>query len=260
MAPGWRRHLDPGAGGLTLTPLLRVRSVAKSFGGLQAVKQLSLDLEDGGILGIIGPNGAGKSTLFNIISGQLTPDTGEVQLDGQAIAGQSPEATARLGLSKTFQTSRPFGTMTFLENVMVGALSQGGNLAKARAVAGQYLETVGLSAKADVLAAWASTGQRKRLDIARALATRPRLLLLDEPFGGVDLPSVDSLVLLLRRLRAEGVTLVVIEHNLDAVRLLVDRLIAMHLGEKIAEGAPDAVIDDPAVIQAYMGSSEGIHA
>jgi branched-chain amino acid transport system ATP-binding protein len=242
------------------TPLLRVRSVARSFGGLQAVKQVSLDLEAGGILGIIGPNGAGKSTLFNIISGQLAPDAGEVELDGRPIAGQSSEATARLGLAKTFQTSRPFGTMTFLENVMVGALSQGVSLAKARTLAGEYLETVGLSSKADDLAAWASTGQRKRLDIARALATRPRLLLLDEPFGGVDLPSVDSLIRLLLKLRAEGVTLLVIEHNLDAVRLLVDRLIAMHLGEKIAEGAPDAVIDDSRVIQAYMGSTEGLHA
>ncbi len=242
-----------------MTPLLRVRSIAKTFGGLQAVKQVSFDLEAGAILGIIGPNGAGKSTLFNIISGQLAPDAGGVEFDGRSIAGRSSEAIARMGLSKTFQTSRPFGTMTFLENVMVGALSQGVRLAKARTLAEGHLDTVGLSPKADELAAWASTGQRKRLDIARALATRPRLLLLDEPFGGVDLPSVESLITLLRRLRADGVTLLVIEHNLDAVRLLVDRLIAMHLGEVIAEGAPDAVIGDPGVVQAYMGSSEGIH-
>jgi branched-chain amino acid transport system ATP-binding protein len=240
--------------------LLKVRSVSKSFGGLQAVKSVSLDLQAGAILGIIGPNGAGKSTLFNIISGQIAPDTGTVEFDGRSIAGRSSEATARLGLSKTFQTSRPFGTMTFLENVMVGALSQGGSMAKATALARGHLETVGLSSMADALAAWASTGQRKRLDIARALATRPRLLLLDEPFGGVDLPSVDSLIELLKRLRAEGVTLLVIEHNLEAVRRLVDQLIAMHLGEKIAEGAPEAVIEDPKVVQAYMGSSEGMHA
>jgi branched-chain amino acid transport system ATP-binding protein len=240
--------------------LLEVRSVSKSFGGIQAVNNVSLDLEVGAILGIIGPNGAGKSTLFNIISGQVAPDTGTVQFDGRSIAGRSSEATARLGLSKTFQTSRPFGTMTFLENVMVGALSQGVSMGKARELARGHLETVGLSSKADALAAWASTGQRKRLDIARALATRPRLLLLDEPFGGVDLPSVDSLIDLLKRLRADGVTLLVIEHNLEAVRRLVDRLIAMHLGESIAAGAPEAVIDDPRLVQAYMGSSEGLHA
>lgn len=243
-----------------MTPLLRVRSVAKSFGGLQAVKGVSLDLEAGAILGIIGPNGAGKSTLFNIISGQMAPDTGDVELDGRSIAGRPSEATARLGLSKTFQTSRPFATMTFLENVMVGALSQGVSLANARALASGHLETVGLAEKADALAAWASTGQRKRLDIARALATRPRLFLLDEPFGGVDLPSVESLIVLLRKLRADGMTLLVIEHNLDAVRVLADRLIAMHLGEKVTEGPPDVVIDDPRVVQAYMGSSEGVHA
>jgi branched-chain amino acid transport system ATP-binding protein len=245
---------------MSVTPLLRVRSLAKRFGGLQAVKDVSFELEAGGILGIIGPNGAGKSTLFNIVSGQLAPDAGEVEFDGHAIAGRPSEATARLGLSKTFQTSRPFVTMTFLENVMVGALSQGASLAKARALAQEHLETVGLSSKADALAAWASTGQRKRLDIARALATRPKLLLLDEPFGGVDLPSVDSLIALLGKLRADGLTLLVIEHNLDAIRLLVDRLIALHLGEKIAEGRAEAVIDDPDVVQAYMGSSEGIHA
>lgn len=243
-----------------MSPLLRVRSVAKSFGGLQAVKGVSLDLAAGSILGIIGPNGAGKSTLFNIISGQVAPNAGEVTFDGRSIAGKPPEAAARLGLCKTFQTSRPFGTMTFLENVMVGALSRGVALAHARALAHSHLETVGLSSKADALAAWASTGQRKRLDIARALATRPRLLLLDEPFGGVDLPSVGSMIELLRALRGSGLTLLVIEHNLEAIRHLADRLIALHLGEIVAEGAPEAVIDDPRVVQAYMGSSEGVDA
>ena len=243
-----------------MTPLLQVRSVAKSFGGLQAVKAVSLDLAAGAILGIIGPNGAGKSTLFNIISGQISPDAGDVTFDGRSIAGKPPEAAARLGLCKTFQTSRPFGTMTFLENVMVGALSQGVSLAHARVLAEDHLETVGLSAKADALAAWASTGQRKRLDIARALATRPRLLLLDEPFGGVDLPSVDSMIELLQNLRSSGLTLLVIEHNLEAIRRLADRLIALNLGEIVAEGEPEAVIDDPRVVQAYMGSSEGVDA
>jgi branched-chain amino acid transport system ATP-binding protein len=243
-----------------MPPLLRVRAVAKAYGGLQAVKSFSLDLQAGAILGVIGPNGAGKSTLFNMISGQVSPDSGEIAFDGRPVAGRSSDAMARLGLAKTFQTSRPFGTMSFLENVMVGALAQGTGLAKARSLASAHLETVGLSAKAESPAAWASTGQRKRLDIARALATRPRLLLLDEPFGGVDQPSVESLIALLKQLRDDGVTLLVIEHNLDAVRRLVDHLIAMHLGERIAEGQPEAVIDDPKVVQAYMGSSEGIDA
>ena len=240
--------------------LLQVRSVSKAFGGLKAVSEMSLELETGTILGLIGPNGAGKSTLFNIIAGQTSSSSGDVKFEGRSIAGLPPEAVARRGLVKTFQTSRPFGTMTFLENVMVGALSRGVGLSAARASAKAQLDTVGLLSQGDTAAAWASTGQRKRLEIARALATEPRLLLLDEPFGGVDLPSVDLLISLLKGLRASGITLLVIEHNLEAVHRLVDRLIAMHLGEKIAEGTPEAVTNDQRVIQAYLGVSEGPHA
>ncbi len=243
-----------------MSPLLAVRGVSKSFGGLHAVRAVSFDLSAGEILGIIGPNGAGKSTLFGIIAGQVRPDRGDVVFDGRSIVGLPCEAVARLGLVKTFQTSRPFGTMTFLENVMVGALSRNVGLAEARAIALQQLDTVGLAAQAERPAAWASTGQRKRLEIARALATKPRLLLLDEPFGGVDLPSVDALVELLQRLRDSGITLLVIEHNLEAVHRLVDRVIAMHLGEAIAEGTAETVTNDPRVIQAYLGSTEVAHA
>lgn len=239
---------------------LSVQQVSRAFGGLQAVNSVSLDVAPGEILGIIGPNGAGKSTLFNLISGQINPNSGTVALDGQRITGLPVEAVARRGLVKTFQTSRPFGTMTFLENVMVAALSHVPGIAAARRIAIEQLETVGLAARADVPAAWASTGQRKRLEIARALATRPRLLLLDEPFGGVDLPSIDSLIELLQQVQRAGVTLMVIEHNLEAVRRLVDRLIAMHLGEVIAAGPPEQVTRDPRVVQAYLGASEAAHA
>lgn len=239
---------------------LSVQQVSRAFGGLQAVNSVSLDVAPGEILGIIGPNGAGKSTLFNLISGQINPNSGTVALDGQRITGLPVDAVARRGLVKTFQTSRPFGTMTFLENVMVAALSHVPGIAAARRIAIEQLETVGLAARADVPAAWASTGQRKRLEIARALATRPRLLLLDEPFGGVDLPSVDSLIELLQQVRRAGVTLMVIEHNLEAVRRLVDRLIAMHLGEVIAAGPPEQVTRDPRVVHAYLGASEAAHA
>ncbi len=239
-----------------MASLLSVRNVSKAFGGVQAVKSVSLELESGTILGVIGPNGAGKSTLFDIVAGQQTPDTGEVAFDNRVIGRRSPEAIARLGLAKTYQTSRPFTSMTFVENVMVGALSRGLSLPEARSAALIHLSTVGLASRQDDPASWASTGQRKRLDIARALATRPRLLLLDEPFGGVDLHSIDSLISLLKDLRATGITLLLIEHNLDAVHRLVDRLIAMHLGQKILEGSPEAVTTAPAVVQAYMGSSE----
>ena len=239
---------------------LSVREVSRAFGGLQAVRSVSFDVAPGEILGIIGPNGAGKSTLFGMIAGQVKPDTGTVAFEGQQITGWAVEAIARRGLVKTFQTSRPFGSLTFLENVMVAALSHAPTIAAARKVALEQLDTVGLAERAEVPSAWASTGQRKRLDIARALATRPRLLLLDEPFGGVDLPSVDSLIALLHDLRRAGITLIVIEHNLEAVQRLVDRLIALHLGEIIAMGPPEQVTGDPRVIQAYLGASEPAHA
>jgi len=240
--------------------VLSVERVSRAFGGLQAVNAVSLTVARGEILGIIGPNGAGKSTLFNLIAGQIAPDSGTVAFDGQQITGLTVEAVARRGVVKTFQTSRPFGTMTFLENVMVAALSRAGSIAAARRSAFEQLERVGLEARAEVPAAWASTGQRKRLEIARALATEPRVLLLDEPFGGVDLPSVDALVELLQRVRRSGVTLVVIEHNLEAVHRLVDRLVAMHLGEVIATGLPELVTRDLRVVQAYLGASEATHA
>jgi branched-chain amino acid transport system ATP-binding protein len=239
---------------------LSVHNVSRAFGGLQAVNSVSLDVAPDEILGIIGPNGAGKSTLFNLIAGQIKPDSGAVEFDGDRVTGLPVEVVARRGLVKTFQTSRPFGTLTFLENVMVAALSHAPSIAAARRIAIEQLDTVGLIGRADVPAAWASTGQRKRLEIARALATRPRLLLLDEPFGGVDLPSVDTLIELLQKVRGSGVTLIVIEHNLEAVHRLVDRLVAMHLGEVIAAGAPEQVTRDPRVVQAYLGASEPAHA
>lgn len=240
--------------------VLSVERISRAFGGLQAVNAVSLDVERGEILGIIGPNGAGKTTLFNLIAGQIKPDSGAVAFDGQTITGLPVEVVAGRGVVKTFQTSRPFGTMTFLENVMVGALSHAGSIVAARRSAFEQLEMVGLEGRAAVPAAWASTGQRKRLEIARALATEPRVLLLDEPFGGVDLPSVDALVELLQRVRRSGVTLVVIEHNLEAVHRLVDRLVAMHLGEVIATGLPEKVTRDVRVVQAYLGASEATHA
>lgn len=243
-----------------MDPLLSVRDLSRAFGGIHAVRSVSFDVVTGEILGIIGPNGAGKSTLFSLIAGQQPADSGAVDFDGRSITRLTGEAIAQRGLIKTFQTSRLFGTMTFLENVMVGCLATNLGMHKARAAAMDYLETVGLAARADTLAAWASTGQRKRLEIARALATKPRLLLLDEPFGGVDLPSVDALIALLQRIRGLGTTLVVIEHNLDAVHRLVDRLIAIHLGAVIASGTPASVTSNPLVVDAYLGAAEATHA
>jgi len=243
-----------------MAALLSVQNVSRSFGGLQAVNSVSFDVDPGEILGVIGPNGAGKSTLFNMIAGQEKPDRGSIDFDANRVTNMPAQALARRGLVKTFQTSRPFGSMTFLENVMVAALSHAAGISAARQIAIDRLEMVGLAARADAPAAWASTGQRKRLDIARALATEPRLLLLDEPFGGVDLPSVDALVDLLQRVRRSGVTLLVIEHNIEAMHRLVDRLVVMHLGRLILSGSAEEVTRDPRVVEAYLGTGEVAHA
>jgi branched-chain amino acid transport system ATP-binding protein len=237
-------------------PLLSVRQVSRSFGGLRALNTVSLELRSCEILGLIGPNGAGKTTLFSVIAGYLRPDSGSVYLDGAEIDGRAPETIARRGMVKTFQTSRPFGSMTFLQNVVVAALSKTRDMKAAAKSATACLAQVGLMDRAEVAASGASTGQRKRLEIARALATEPRVLLLDEPFGGVDVGAIDSLVALLHELREKGLTLLVIEHNIEAVHRLVDRVVAMDLGEVIAEGSAEAVTRNEQVVRAYMGSGD----
>jgi branched-chain amino acid transport system ATP-binding protein len=243
-----------------MTPLLEVREISHAFGGLQALRGVSFDLARQEILGIIGPNGAGKSTLFAIIAGYIRADRGKIVLAGSDITRHAPERVARAGLVKTFQTSRLFPSMTFLENVTVGALARGGAMAAARVEALHCLDRVGLADKRDTPARGASTGQRKRLEIARALATRPTLLLVDEPFGGVDAAAEHALIELLQTIRADGVTVLVIEHNLDVVHRLVDRLIALNRGEIIAEGRAEEVTADPRVIQVYLGEEGAAHA
>ena len=237
-------------------PLLSVHQVSLSFGGLRALKAISLELRPREILGLIGPNGAGKTTLFNVITGYLQPDSGSIYFDGAEIGGRAPEKIARRGMVKTFQTSRLFGSMTFLENVVVAALSKTRNMKSAVKNASVCLAQVGLLDRAEVSASGASTGQRKRLEIARALATEPCVLLLDEPFGGVDVGAIDSLVALLHELRDKGLTLLVIEHNIEAVHRLVDRVVAMNLAEVIAEGSAEAVTSNEQVVRAYLGSGD----
>lgn len=233
--------------------ILSVHDASLSFGGLQALSGVGFELAAGSIMGVIGPNGAGKTTLFNVIAGHLRPQRGRIVLDGQEITGWSPERIARAGLVKTFQTSRPFASMSFLDNVAVGALAHLQSVRLARAEAMRCLDLVGLADRHGTPSSGASTGQRKRLEIARALATNPRLLMLDEPFGGVDIAAEESLVDLLKRVRSRGVTVLLIEHNLEAVHRLVDHLIAMNLGRKITEGPAEEVTRDPRVVRAYLG-------
>ena len=235
------------------TPLLDIEGVTKRFGGLVANREISFQVGPGELVGVIGPNGAGKSTLFDLLTGFQAPDAGHIRLDGVPIAGLRPDEISRRGVGRTFQKLKPFGGMTVLENVMVGAFQKTRNPRQARAEAARALESVGLADRAHAHARVLSTGQRKRLEMARTLATHPRLLLLDEITGGVDQRSIPGLVELVRRLHADGTALIVIEHNMRVVMGISQRVVALHLGEVIAVGPPAAVTSDARVIEAYLG-------
>jgi branched-chain amino acid transport system ATP-binding protein len=232
---------------------LTISGITKRFGGITANRDVSFEVASGELVGIIGPNGSGKSTLFEVISGFSRPDAGEVRLDGGRLTGLAPDRVCRLGIARTFQKLRPFAGLTVVDNVVIGALTRTRDVRHARERAHALLDRVGLGEKASAHAGTLSTGQRKRLELARALATEPRVLLLDEVTGGVDQRSIPGLVGLVRELHREGLTLLVIEHNMRVITAMAQRIVALYLGEKIADGPPDAVVRDRRVVEAYLG-------
>ena len=238
-------------------PILQLDRLAKRFGALAVTDDVSLSLEAGEALGIIGPNGAGKTTLFNLVAGTLQPDGGRIVFDGVDVAGLPARTRCRMGIGRSFQVPHPFVGMTTYENVLIGATyGRGASERAAEARAVEVLEFTGLMRKANVLAGSLTLLERKRLEMARALATDPKLLLLDEIAGGLTEPECHELVEAIRQVRARGVTIVWIEHVVHALLAVVDRMAVIDFGRKIAEGEPRAVMASPAVAEIYMGLAE----
>ena len=235
---------------------LAVRSLSKDFGGVRAVDRVDFDAEEGSVLGLIGPNGAGKTTLFNLVSGYLPPTQGTISLFGRDVTSLRPFVLARLGVSRTFQVVRPFPRLSVLENVMVGSFLHTRSAAVAERDALSVLERLGLARQAEVQASALTLAARKRLEIAKALAVRPRLLLLDEVVAGLNPSEVAATIELIRGIRQSGVTIVIVEHILKVILGLCDRVVVLDHGKKIAEGTPTEVAANPQVITAYLGSDD----
>lgn len=250
----------PGPSGMMTTDIattgddiLAVDGLTIRFGGLVAVNAVSFTVRRGEVFGLLGPNGAGKTTLFHLIAGALHPTAGRIRFEGRDVTGLRPDRRSRLGIARTFQITQPFAELTVEENVMAATLVRYGSLAQMREAAGPYVDMVGLGSKRHALAKELSTGQRKRLELARAMATGPRLLLLDEVTGGVDQASIPGLIDLVARLRETGVTMILVEHNMRVIMRLSDRMMFLNRGEKLAEGAPDAIASHPDVVNLYLG-------
>ena len=237
-----------------MAALLEIHGLSKSFSGLKAVQDVTFNVPEGEIVGLIGPNGAGKTSCFNLVAGVYRPDAGEIRLGGTRIDGWRPDQICRAGLGRTFQLVKPFAGLTVLENVLVGALNQCRSVRAAKEISGHVIEQLGLEGKRNAAAGSLTLPDRKRLEVARALATAPRILLLDEVMAGLRPTETDRMVALFRDLNSRlGLTILMIEHVMRAVMALSRRVIVLHHGQVIAAGKPEVVTRNPAVLECYLG-------
>ncbi len=239
-----------------MSALLEVRGVSRFFGGLAALTDVGFSVEKGEILGLIGPNGAGKTTMFNVVDGFYPPSSGEVFFKGQRISGLKPHEICRRGLARTFQVVKPLQRMSTLDNVVVSAFLRAKNKAEAVAKAEEILKFTGLWEDRAILSKGLPLGSRKRLEIARALATGPELLLLDEACAGLNPHELDHSIELIRKIKERGITIMIIEHHMKVIMSISDRIVVLTYGQKLAEGTPVEIAHNPAVIKAYLGETD----
>jgi len=236
--------------------LLEVKKVSRFFGGITAVKDVSFDITKGEILGLIGPNGAGKTTLFNVVNGFYPPSRGEVFLKGEKISGLKPHQICQRGLARTFQVVKPLQRMSVLDNVVASAFLRAKDRKEADAIAAEVLQFTVLYDDRNVISKGLPLGKRKRLEIARALATQPELLLLDESFAGLNPSELDESIQIIRNIKKRGITIMIIEHHMKVIMSISDRIVVLNYGEKIAEGSPLEIGKNPLVVEAYLGEAQ----
>jgi len=236
--------------------LIEVKNVSKHFGGLIAIKDVSFEIKTGEILGLIGPNGAGKTTLFNVVNGFYTPTIGEVSFKGKRISGFQPHEICKLGIARTFQVVKPLQRMSVLDNVVASAFLRANNKSEAVEIATETLNFTGLYDDKNVISKGLPLGKRKKLEIARALATKPEVLLLDESFAGLNHSELNESIEIIRKIKERGITIMIIEHHMKVIMAISDRIVVINYGEKIAEGTSQEIRNNPLVIEAYLGETK----
>jgi branched-chain amino acid transport system ATP-binding protein len=239
-----------------VTPFLEINNVSKLFGGLGALSHVSFVVNTGEILGLIGPNGAGKTTLFNVVNGFYPPSTGDVTFKGIRISHLRPHHICKMGIARTFQVVRPLQRMSVLDNVIASAFLRARSKTEASEIAEEVLKFTGLYEDRNVISKGLPLGKRKKLEITRALATRPDMLLLDESFAGLNPSEQNEMITIIREIRTRGITIMVIEHHMKVIMSLSDRIVVLNYGQKIAEGTPKEIGNSPVVIEAYLGEAE----